>query len=103
MVELEDSNYFYTPISVSFTSPNKRSFLLLVNKLSTTSNTNNIALVNEFFFYLLMNIKEHKQAEINKLMVEYREDFSSSSNRDGPDYIADLNGEQLSEYQDKVI
>ena len=103
MVELEDSNYFYTPISVSFTSPNKRSFLLLVNKLSTTSNTNNIALVNEFFFYLLMNIKEHKQAEINKLMVEYREDFSSSSNRDGPDDIADMNAEQLSEYQDKVI
>ncbi len=103
MVELEDSNYFYTPISVSFSSPNKRSFLLLVNKLSTTSNTNNIALVNEFFFYLLMNIKEHKQTEINKLMVDYREDFSSSSNREGPESIAEMTSEQLSEYQDKVI
>jgi hypothetical protein len=82
MEELEDSNYFYTPISVTFKSPNKRSFLLLVNKLSTTSNTNNIALVNEFFFYLLMNIKEHKQAEISRLMEEYRERFSSSSNRE---------------------
>lgn len=103
MVELEDSNYFYTPISVSFTSPNKRSFLLLVNKLSTTSNTNNIALVNEFFFYLLMNIKEHKVAEINQLMEEYWDAFSSSSDRDGPDTIGELSDDQISEYQDKVI
>lgn len=103
MVELEDSNYFYTPISVSFTSPNKRSFLLLVNKLSTTSNTNNIALVNEFFFYLLMNIKEHKEAEIEKLKSEYWDLFSSSSNRDGPRNMYDMTDEQMSEYVDKVI
>lgn len=103
MEELEDSNYFYTPISVTFKSPNKRSFLLLVNKLSTTSNTNNIALVNEFFFYLLMNIKEHKQAEISRLMEEYRERFSSSSNREWPSSIDAMTDEQREEYIDKVI
>ena len=103
MVELSDSNYFYTPISVSFSSPDKRSFLLLVNKLSMTSNSNNIALVNEFFFYLLMNIKEDKSDVIEQLMEEYRPMFSSSSNREGPASIAEMTEEQLSDYKDKVI
>ncbi len=103
IVELEDSNYFYVPITVTFTSPNKRSFLLLVNKLSVTSNTNNIALLNEFFFYLLMNIKQDKAGEIQKLMEQYREEISSSSNRKGPSSIADMTDDQLTDYQDRVI
>jgi hypothetical protein len=78
---LEDSDYFYVPITVTFTSPNKRSFLLLVNKLSVTSNTNNIALLNEFFFYLLMNIKEDKAEVIQELMQQYRDEMSSSTDR----------------------
>jgi hypothetical protein len=82
MVELGDSDYFYLPITVSFSSPNKRSFLLLVNKLSMTSNTSNISLLNEFFFYLLMNIKERKTDVIEDLMQKYWSDFSSSSSRD---------------------
>lgn len=103
IVELEDSDYFYVPITVTFTSPNKRSFLLLVNKLSVTSNTNNIALLNEFFFYLLMNIKQDKSDEIQKLMEQYREEISSSSNRKGPSSIADMTDDQLTDYQDRVI
>jgi len=77
-MELPDG-HFYLPITVTFSSPNKRSFLLLVNKLSMTSNINNISLVNEFFFYLLMNIKERKTDAINELMQKYRSEFSSSS------------------------
>ena len=78
----ENPEYFYTPITISFSSPNKRSFLLLVNKLSMTSNQNNIALLNEFFFYLLKNIRENKWEAINQLMQDYREEFSSSSSWD---------------------
>ena len=100
---MEGADYFYTPISITFKSPNKRSFLILVNKLSMTSNSNNIALVNEFFFYLLMNIKEKKEKEINALMKEYRPDFSTSSNRTWPSNLEDLDGDALSDYQDKVI
>ena len=102
-IEMEESDYFYTPISITFKSPNKRSFLLLVNKLSMTSNSNNIALVNEFFFYLLMNIKERKGKEIEALMKEYRSEFSSSSNRTWPSSLEELEGDALSDYQDKVI
>ena len=102
-VELEGSDYFYTPISITFKSPNKRSFLLLVNKLSMTSNSSNIALVNEFFFYLLMNIKEKKSQEIQELMKEYWPEFSSSSNRSWPSELPNLSWEELSNYQDKVI
>lgn len=102
-VEVWDSNYFYLPITVTFTSPNKRSFLLLVNKLSMTSNVNNISLVNEFFFYLLMNIKEKKSEDIEKLMQKYWKEFSSSSAREWPSDISDLTDEQRSSYQDQVI
>jgi len=101
-MELPDG-HFYLPITVTFSSPNKRSFLLLVNKLSMTSNINNISLVNEFFFYLLMNIKERKTDAINELMQKYRSEFSSSSAWDWPSNISDLTEEQRLSYQDKVI
>ena len=65
------AEHFVIPIDVSFIAPNKRSFLLLVNKLSTTSNANNISSLNEFFFYLIKNIKENMQEEIQVLRDEY--------------------------------
>ena len=103
-VVLEDSpEYFYTPITISFSSPNKRSFLLLINKLSTTSNQNNIALLNEFFFYLLRSIRDLKAEVINDLMKEYRGEFSSSSSWDLPTDYSELTDEQLSIYRDRVI
>jgi hypothetical protein len=36
------------PITLSFTSPDKRSFLFLIDKISMTSQKQNIALINEF-------------------------------------------------------
>ena len=99
----DNPNYFYTPISVSFSSPNKRSFLLLVNKLSVTSNQNNISLLNEFFYYLLNTIKSEKKSEINKLMQEYRPEFSSSIDSQWPDSMSALTEDQEDKYRDMVI
>jgi len=102
-VVLDDPDYFYTPISVSFSSPNKRSFLLLVNKLSITSNQSNIALLNEFFFYLLNAIKENKASEIDTLMQKYWDVFSSSSNRRFSTDFAKMEEEEKDTYRDRVI
>ena len=95
--------YFYIPITISFSSPNKRSFLLLVNKLSMTSNQNNIALLNEFFYYLLESIREKKDGEINQLMANYLEEFSSSSTWDLPKDLSQMTEDDLSVYKDRVI
>ena len=103
-IEVEGNpEYFYTPITISFSSPNKRSFLLLVNKLSMTSNQNNIALLNEFFYYLLEAIRAEKSELIDKLMQDYREEFSSSSSWDLPHNIWELTDEQKAVYEDRVI
>ena len=101
--EIQWSDYFYIPITVEFSSPNKRSFLLLVNKLSMTSNSNNIALLNEFFFYLLMNIKDQKAEVIDDLMQEYRSEFSTSSDWSWPTEFSQLSEDELRDYEDKVI
>ena len=95
--------YFYIPITISFSSPNKRSFLLLVNKLSMTSNQNNIALLNEFFFHLLRSIREEKSDIINELMQEYLKEFSSSSSRTFGENLWDMTEENKSIYRDRVI
>ena len=101
--EVKDTNYFYIPITIEFSSPNKRSFLLLVNKLSMTSNSNNIALLNEFFFHLLRNIKSQKEDVINDLMQEYWSDFSTSSDWNWPTDFDQLSEDELADYKDKVI
>ena len=103
IVEMDDSWYFYVPVNVSFTSPNKRSFLLLVNKLSMTSNTTNIALLNEFFFSMIMGINDSKKDEIEELKSKYRYTFSSSTSWDGPSDLWSLEWDQLSGYINKVI
>lgn len=103
-VEVEGNpEYFYTPITISFSSPNKRSFLLLVNKLSMTSNQNNIALLNEFFYYLLDAIRDGKSELIEKLMQDHREEFTASSNWDLAPTFWELSDEQRAAYEDRVI
>jgi hypothetical protein len=100
---MEGTDYFYIPISVSFSSPSKRSFLLLVNKLSITSNQSNIALLNEFFFYLLNEIKQKKSEEIKSLMKKYLHEFTSSSDSEFPMDLSKFTDEQKSKYSDLVI
>lgn len=51
-----EKDYFKIPINVSFNAPDRRSFLMLVNKLSITSNKKNISLINEFSYNLWQSI-----------------------------------------------
>jgi predicted acyltransferase (DUF342 family) len=68
-----------------------------------TSNQNNIALLNEFFYYLSEAIREQKSEEIDQLMADYLEEFSSSSTWNFPKDILQMNDEELSVYKDRVI
>jgi hypothetical protein len=52
--------FFSIPITVQFETPDKRSFLLLVNKLSMTAYIQNLSLINEFMYYFRETIKEEK-------------------------------------------
>lgn len=99
----EDPRYFYTPVTISFSSPNKRSFLLLVNKLSMTSNQSNIELIDQFFSILLKTLREEKSTEIDYLMQKYWNDFSSSSSWEFSKNLEELTEEQKSVYKDMVI
>lgn len=51
--------YFKIPIEVSFQSPDRRSFLMLINKLSITSNKRNVSLINEFTYNLWSVLKQN--------------------------------------------
>ncbi|MCF7834925.1 hypothetical protein K9M48_02620 [Candidatus Gracilibacteria bacterium] len=78
---IEDENGFFSiPISVSFESNSKRSFLLLLDKLLVTSSQENVGLINEFMYYLIQNIKENKPTVIDDLITKIDEQFGSGSN-----------------------
>lgn len=49
---------FTIPVTVSFVAPSKRAFLLLVDKLSLTSQEATISLINQFFYHLRSAIKQ---------------------------------------------
>lgn len=67
----EGSWLFSIPVSLSFESKNKRSFLLLVDKISVTSNKTTLSLINEFFYYLRQEIKAEKKSEIETIKKDY--------------------------------
>ncbi len=67
---IEEWDSFHIPMNIKFISNSKRSFLLLVEKLSITSNQKNISLINEFIYNLRKNIKENKIETIEKLKTE---------------------------------
>lgn len=60
-----ENGSFVIPINVSFSSSNKRSFLMLVDKLSITSNRGNISLINEFLYNLWEEAKKVNSAELS--------------------------------------
>lgn len=85
---IEDGSWFFSmPITVSFVANSKRAFLLLADKLSMTSNKENISLIDEFFYYLRGEIKKAKDKEIKALESSYASVFGT--------------GEQVN--QDKII
>ena len=71
----DEWNYFYIPIKISYTAPSYRGFLLLVEKLSVTSNKKNLSLINELTYNLREKIKEKKPWEVITLQ-ESHEGFS---------------------------
>ncbi|MFA6256436.1 MAG: hypothetical protein WC606_04595 [Candidatus Absconditabacterales bacterium] len=73
----DDKGFFNMPITVSFVANSKRAFLLLADKLSMTSNKENISLLNEFFYYLRGEIKKGKEKEIKTLESSYVTIFGS--------------------------
>ena len=62
LIEEGTDGFFKIPITLKFTSPNKRSFLLLVNKLSMTSSKENISLIDEFMFNFWEQLKSQRAA-----------------------------------------
>lgn len=62
---------FYIPIQVSYTANSYRSFLLLVEKLSTTSNQKSISLINELIYNIRELIKTDRIDEINEIQQEF--------------------------------
>lgn len=78
----DDKGYFNMPITVSFVANSKRAFLLLADKLSITSNKENISLINEFFYYLRWEIKKGKEKEIKSLESNYTNVFGSGEQVD---------------------
>lgn len=66
-----DIDIFSIPMTIKFKANSKRSFLLLVENLSITSNKKNISLISEFMYDLWDAIKKEKQNEIEKLKAEF--------------------------------
>jgi hypothetical protein len=73
----DEKGFFSMPITVSFVANSKRAFLLLADKLSITSNKENVSLINEFFYYLRSEIKKGKETEIKTLEAQYTNMFGS--------------------------
>lgn len=71
---VEEGQFFYIPIQVSFTAPSRRAFLFLLDKLSLTSDKNNIMLVNEFFYHLWESIQASGE------VAPYLEELSLENN-----------------------
>lgn len=67
----EEWDEFYIPITVSYIAPSYRWFLLLIEKLSITSNQKNISLINELIYNLREIIKTDNPGEIMKLQEQY--------------------------------
>lgn len=67
-LEPVNGGFFALPITVQFETPDRRSFLLLVSKLSMTSYAENVSLINEYMFYLRESIKKNKMAQIQDML-----------------------------------
>ena len=68
---VEEWDEFYIPIKVEFISNSYRSFLLLIEKLSVTSNKESISLINELMYNIREVIKVERKSEISAIMDEH--------------------------------
>lgn len=72
--EVDGWEYFELPINVTFIAPERRAFLMLVDKLSMTSNKRNISLINEFFYNIWTVIKSNKEQVIDTYIATIRKE-----------------------------
>ncbi len=79
-IEKDHPDLFSITVKVPFVSNTKRSFLLLINKLSMTSGPKNISLIDEFSYFLWKEIKEKKKEMIADM--KYNDPFFSWWNDD---------------------
>ncbi len=79
-----DFGLYSMKISLKFSAPSKNALLFLVDKITTTSDKNNISLLGEFVYYLRQEIKVDKKTEIQKL-------------------VADPSNKEIAKDEDKVI
>lgn len=76
----EQSNWFFSlPITLSFTAPDKRNFLLLIDKISLTSHRPNILLINEFTTNLRSAMQQEHQSMLSWLLQSWYQQFISWS------------------------
>lgn len=66
----KESWTFSIPIDVTFSAQKKRPFLLLVDKLSITSNRENVSLINDFFFNFWNVLKEKDDTKSDQQIGE---------------------------------
>lgn len=65
-----DYGLYGIKISFSFITPSKNALLFLADKISISSDKENISLLGEFVYYLRQQIKNDKQTEIAKLKAD---------------------------------
>ena len=62
----QSGGFFGIPVTVQFETPDRRSFLLLVNKLSMTSYADNVSLMSEFMYNIWDVIKKERKDVIQR-------------------------------------
>jgi len=67
----EEWENFYIPIRISYISPSNRNLLLLIEKLSITSNKKNISLINELIYNIWEIIKTDNPSGISTVQGLY--------------------------------
>jgi hypothetical protein len=72
-IEYDQDWYFSIPVNIQFSSPSRKSFLVLINKLSMSSNKRNISLINEFINNIWKSILDKPE-----LIKNYKEDILDS-------------------------
>ena len=70
-VEPIDNDKFSIWIQVDFEAPDRRNFLMLIDKLSMTSNERNIGLINEFVYNMFLVIKDKREDYIDEIKEDW--------------------------------
>ncbi|MEI6426270.1 MAG: hypothetical protein WCO66_02845 [Candidatus Absconditabacteria bacterium] len=77
-----DFGLYKIKLSFGFVAPSKNALLFLVDKISMTSDKENISLLGEFVYYLRQEIKGEKQDEIQKIgALEINKDLGKDQDK----------------------